>query len=521
MTKLNLDTKQIERVRLLASKISDPIELMIEQHSTFSVERSLLRLYGVDGVCDGDFPIVNRLIEKLSECGAINDGISPHFAAAMIKSGRDVMTTVKMLLAGSIAFDSKSDINSPEVIEMEARLTMTAMQRLDRCRINREKKRQELPAPITPLRYLIVATGNIYEDRTQAKAAAQEGADLIAVIRSTAQSLLDYVPHGATTEGFGGTYATQENFKIMRQALDSASDQQQRYIGLVNYSSGLCMPEIAACAAMEELDMLLNDSMYGILFRDINMKRTFVDQHMSRLICSRTGIIINTGEDNYLTTADAIESAHTVTTSQLINQAMGKAALLEDDQLGLGHAFEINPSIEGGFLRELAHALLARELFPHAPLKYMPPTKHKSSDIFFSHAMDTMFNLASITTGQGIHLAGMPTEAIHTPFMQDRYQALSSINYVFNSCRGLEDELEYKKGGKITTFACEVLDKTEQLLMDIVDEGLMAAISKGRFADIKRGEMDGKGADGLFAKSNRYRNPIMNTIKDKLPSLAL
>src|SRR2546430_7034315 len=44
----------------------------------------------------------------------------------------------------------------------------------------------------------------------QAQAAARQGADVIAVIRSTAQSLLDYVPFGPTTEGFGGTYATQD-----------------------------------------------------------------------------------------------------------------------------------------------------------------------------------------------------------------------------------------------------------------------------------------------------------------------
>ena len=55
-----------------------------------------------------------------------------------------------------------------------------------------------------------MATGNIYEDITQAVAAARQGADVIAVIRTTGQSLLDYVPYGATTEGFGGTYATQE-----------------------------------------------------------------------------------------------------------------------------------------------------------------------------------------------------------------------------------------------------------------------------------------------------------------------
>ncbi len=62
---------------------------------------------------------------------------------------------------------------------------------------------------------------------------------------------------------------------------------------------GLCMAEIAWMAAVERLDMLLNDAMYGILFRDINMCRTFIDQYVSRRFIARAGIVINTGEDNY------------------------------------------------------------------------------------------------------------------------------------------------------------------------------------------------------------------------------
>ncbi len=70
-----------------------------------------------------------------------------------------------------------------------------------------------------------MATGDIYEDIPQAQAAARAGADVIAVIRSTGQSLLDYVPEGATREGFAGTYATQENFRLMRAALDETSQR--------------------------------------------------------------------------------------------------------------------------------------------------------------------------------------------------------------------------------------------------------------------------------------------------------
>jgi beta-lysine 5,6-aminomutase alpha subunit len=275
------------------------------------------------------------------------------------------------------------------------------------------------------------------------------------------------------------------------------------------------MAEIAACAAYADLDVLLNDSMYGILFRDINMKRTFVDQYFSRLICSRAKIIINTGEDNYLTTSDAVDSAFTVTASQLINEAMGKSALLTDDLLGLGHAFEINPAIENAFLYELAHAQLARQLFPEAPIKYMPPTKYKSTDIFYSHCLDTLFNLASITTKQGIHLAGILTEAIHTPLMQDRYNSLCSVNYVFNVARRLGDEISFKPEGLVARRAQKVLDEVEDFFKDIKHTGFMEAIAQGRFADVKRPVDGGKGLSGVFQKAADYSNPVMERIVEE------
>lgn len=159
----------------------------------------------------------------------------------------------------------------------------------------------------------------------------------------------------------------------MRAALDEVGEQEHRYIRLCNYCSGLCMPEIAAMGALERLDVMLNDALYGILFRDINMQRTIVDQYFSRVINSFAGVIINTGEDNYLTTADAVEEAHTVLASQFLNEQFALKAGLPEEQMGLGHAFEISPDVENGFLYELAQAQMAREIFPNAPLKYMPP----------------------------------------------------------------------------------------------------------------------------------------------------
>ena len=106
----------------------------------------------------------------------------------------------------------------------------------------------------------------------------------------------------------------------MRELLVKVGEEMGRYIRLCNYCSGLCMPEIAAMGAFEGLDVMLNDALYGILFRDINMQRTLVDQNFSRAINAYAGVVINTGEDNYLTTADAVEEAHTVLASQFLNE---------------------------------------------------------------------------------------------------------------------------------------------------------------------------------------------------------
>lgn len=302
---------------------------------------------------------------------------------------------------------------------------------------------------------------------------------------------------------------TQENFKLMRAALDEVGEELGRYIRLCNYCSGLCMPEIAAMGAVERLDVMLNDALYGILFRDINMQRTIVDQYFSRIINGFAGVIINTGEDNYLTTADAVEEAHTVLASQFINEQFALFAGLPEEQMGLGHAFEINPNVENGFLYELAQAQMAREIFPNAPLKYMPPTKFMTGDIFKGQVQDALFNMVTIMTGQKLHLLGMLTEAIHTPFMSDRALSIDNAQYIFNTMKDLGSEVSFKKDGIMANRANEVLNKAANLIEEIEKEGLFRTLEQGKFAGIKRPLNGGKGLNGVVEKENSYFNPFI------------
>lgn len=375
-SRLNLNLDLVAKARASAAKVADDVQEFIDAHTTVTVERAVCRLLGIDGVNDVDVPLPNVVVDHLQEKGILTGGAAFYVGNAMAEHHIDPQQVAERVSAGELDLSKVPAHSETEVRQAVAPVVEATLARINRNVGSRNDFLKKFGDKEGPYLYIIVATGNIYEDIVQAKAGAKQGADIIAVIRTTGQSLLDYVPYGATTEGFGGTYATQENFRLMRAALDEVGKEQGRYIRLCNYCSGLCMPEIAAMGALERLDVMLNDALYGILFRDINMQRTIIDQYFSRVINGYAGVIINTGEDNYLTTDDAIASAHTVLASQFLNEAFALRAGMREEQMGLGHAFEMDPEIENTFLYELAQAQMAREIFPKAPEVHAPHQVH-------------------------------------------------------------------------------------------------------------------------------------------------
>jgi beta-lysine 5,6-aminomutase alpha subunit len=521
MAHLALDKELIDQCRAFAGTISKPVEEMIDTHTTVAIERAVLRLLGVEGAVEQSgqwFPEVNLIVEELRREKVLGKGALHWFVNGMLQTkmpAQELATAVAMRKVNLLALPRRPQV---EVQAKAVELCEAAKQNLICQREKRDQLRHEVSDRFDPtgkggpLLYVIVATGNIFEDAVQGRAAAQAGADAIAVIRSTAQSLLDFVPHGATTEGFGGTYATRENFRIMRDALDDEGRKLGRYIRLTNYCSGLCMPEIAALGAMERLDFLLNDAMYGILFRDINMKRTLIDQHFSRRIIALSRIVIHTGEDNYLTTADAVENGHQVLASQFINERFASHAKMTEDLMGLGHAQEMDPEHPNVFLLEIARAQMTRDIFPQAPIKFMPPTRFKCGDIFYSHLMDAMFNFVGVLTGQTIQLLGMPTEAMHTPLLQDRWMSIKNAKYIFNGAKDLGMDIQYKPSGIIESWAAKVLKETHAHLSMIEKKGLFKAIEEKAFAEVKRTETGGKGYEGVLLRDPDYLNPFFDLL---------
>ena len=163
---------------------------------------------------------------------------------------------------------------------------------------------------------------------------------------------------------------------------------------------------------------------------------------------------------------------------------------------------------------ELAHALLARELFPKAPLKWMPPTRHMTGDVFRGYLLDGFFNLAGALTGQGILLVGMMTEAVVTPWISDRDLALQNVRYVMDAAGALHEDFRPAPDGFIAERARTVLGESIDLLDRIVDHpnGLLDAIADGTFGLMKRpadarSRPRGRGEEVRRPTTTRRRDP--------------
>ena len=209
-SKLGLDFAQVAVAKQLAKSIADQVQQFVDGYTTVTVERTLCRLIGIDGIDENGVPLPNVVVDSLLEKGVLNQGVLYFIGNAILETGKDPQAIAEAVMNGQLDLTT---LKLHHITEIQNAVQPYIEKCLTRIKGNVAKRNEYLntigEGP-KPYLYIIVATGNIYEDVVQAQAGARQGADIIAVIRTTGQSLLDYVPYGATTEGFGGTFATQE-----------------------------------------------------------------------------------------------------------------------------------------------------------------------------------------------------------------------------------------------------------------------------------------------------------------------
>ena len=178
-SKLNLNFELVEKARASASKVADDVQEFIDVHTTVTVERAVCRLLGIDGVNDVDVPLPNVVVDHLLEKGILPGGAAFYVGNAMAELKAGPQEVAEKLAAGEIDL-SKLPVHSAEEVRAAIMPVVNAtLERINKNVAARNAFLKEFGDKQGPYLYIIVATGNIYEDIIQAKAGAKQGADKI------------------------------------------------------------------------------------------------------------------------------------------------------------------------------------------------------------------------------------------------------------------------------------------------------------------------------------------------------
>src|SRR5438876_9007226 len=112
MPHLKLDQSLIDEARALAQHIVAPVIDYIGSHTTVAIERTTLRLIGVDGVDEDDVPLPNRVVDNTIPL--LQGGVLRPFVAAMLTHQLNAQATAETIGRGKIALKETSEDNASQ-----------------------------------------------------------------------------------------------------------------------------------------------------------------------------------------------------------------------------------------------------------------------------------------------------------------------------------------------------------------------------------------------------------------------
>ena len=84
-SKLNLNFDLVNESREISKRIAEDTQKFIEKHSTVTVERTICRLLGIDGVNDMGVPLPNIVVENIQASNALGLGAAMYIGNAVLK----------------------------------------------------------------------------------------------------------------------------------------------------------------------------------------------------------------------------------------------------------------------------------------------------------------------------------------------------------------------------------------------------------------------------------------------------
>ena len=366
-----------------------------------------------------------------------------------------------------------------------------------------------------------IASGRFEDDIRRMRMAAWHGADHLMVIRTTGQSHIDGLLEGSP-EGTGGVPITRKQIRATRKACDLIEEEVGRPINFHSYVSGVAGPEVAVLFAEEGINGAHQDPQYNVLYRNVNMYRSFVDAAEAKSVMAGARIFQIDGAHN----ANATAKAGWLVMPELmvqhgINCAFSVAAGMDKNLIGLS-TVPPNAPPAPKLWYDLPYAVALRDFFSEYKMRAQQNTRYIEADIEEAVRTHTVDTLISMLTRADIQSTITPDEGRNVPWHYNNIRGIQTVKQTWAALDGINELLTLNHGGPLGEMVRDIKERAVAFLEEVVEiGGYFAAVEKGFFVDSakypeRNGDgiaRDGKGGvavDTIILRDADYYAPVCN-----------
>lgn len=351
------------------------------------------------------------------------------------------------------------------------------------------------PSPIITTE---IASGRFEDDIRRMRMAAHHGADHLMVIRTAGQSHFDGLIEG-TPQGIGGVPITRKQVRAQRKALDFIEEEVGRPINYHSYVSGVAGPEVAVMFAEEGVNGAHQDPQYNVLYRNINMIRSFVDACEAKKIMAFANIAQIDGAHNANATArEAWKVMPELMVQHALNSIFSEKIGIDKSNICLSTVPPTAPPAP--CLRiDLPYAVALRELFSDYKMRAQMNTKYMESSTREATVTHVLNLLTSVLTRADIQSTITPDEGRNVPWHIYNIEACDTAKQALVGMDGLMDMIELKDVGELRDKARELKERAVLYMEEIFEVGgYFESVEQGFFVD--SGNYPERNGDGISRK---------------------
>jgi len=344
-----------------------------------------------------------------------------------------------------------------------------------------------------------IASGRFEDDIRRMRMAAWNGADHIMVIRTAGQSHFDGLIEG-TPQGIGGIPITRKQVRAQRKALDLIEEEVGRPINYHSYVSGVAGPEIAVMFAEEGINGAHQDPQYNVLYRNINMVRSFVDAAVAKKVMAWADMAQIDGAHNANATArEAWKVMPELMVQHALNSIYSVKVGMKTENICLSTVPPTAPPAPCMRI-DLPYAVALRELFREYKMRAQQNTKYMGSSTREATVTHTLNLLISKLTRAEIQSTITPDEGRNVPWHIYNIEGTNTAKQALIGMDGLTEMVELKRDkGELADKVRELKERAILFMEEILEVGgYFKAVEEGFFVD--SGYYPERNGDGIVRK---------------------